>query len=344
MAAATMGRMVKAVLPKGFSVRSATVEDADVITDLINETTRAEIGIPWTTLEDIRSELTAPGREPETDDAIMLDADGVPSGYLQLWGDVAPYDEILALAYVRPRWWGRGVSTFLLRLGEERARAKVDRAPPDRRVVFHVARFANVTAAAALFEKLGFSHVRTFWVMQADLELEPPSPGDPVGITIRGFDQARDTRRLHEALAEAFSDHWGHPFPSFEQWRHFSIEGPDFDPELWFVATDANEIVGAVCGRPWRGRDIGTAVVEELAVRRAWRRRGIALALLTTEFRAFQRRGLQRAELSVDAESPTGATRLYERAGMHVAHSWERWEKELRPGEPVRCNARGAHA
>jgi mycothiol synthase len=325
---------MKAVPPKGFSVRSATVDDADVITDLINETTRVEIGIPWTTVEDTRSELTAPGRETETDDVLVLDAEGVPCAYLQLWADVAPYDEILALAYVHPRWWGRGVSAFLLRLGEERARAKVDRAPPDRRVVFHVARFANNPGAAALFEKLGFTHVRTFWVMQADLGLAPPLPDDPVGITIRGFDQARDTQRLHEALTEAFADHWGHAFPSFEQWRHFAIEGPDFAPELWFVATEGNEIVGAVCGRPRSRGDIGTAVVEELAVRRAWRRRGVALALLNTEFRAFHQRGIQRAELSVDAESPTGATRLYERAGMHVGYSWERWEKELRAGEP----------
>jgi hypothetical protein len=51
-------------------------------------------------------------------------------------------------------------------------------------------------------------------------------------------------------------------------------------------------------------------------------------------FRAFRRHGIQRAELSVNPESPTGATRLYERAGMHVAHSWERWEKELRASEP----------
>src|SRR5206468_3790460 len=84
----------------------------------------------------------------------------------------------------------------------------------------------------------------------------------------------RDTRRLHEALTEAFADHWGHAFPAFEQWRHLSIEGPDFDPELWFVAIDGKEIVGAVCGRRWPGRDVGTGVVEELAVRRAWRRRG----------------------------------------------------------------------
>jgi GNAT superfamily N-acetyltransferase len=60
-----------------------------------------------------------------------------------------------------------------------------------------------------------------------------------------------------------------------------------------------------------------------------WRRRGIALALLRTAFAEFHRRGIPRAELGVDAENPTGATRLYERAGMDVAFGWEFWEKEL---------------
>jgi ribosomal protein S18 acetylase RimI-like enzyme len=65
-------------------------------------------------------------------------------------------------------------------------------------------------------------------------------------------------------------------------------------------------------------------------VRRSGRGRGIGLALLLTAFGEFRRRGIPRASLSVDAESETGATRLYERAGMHVAYAWEFWEKELR--------------
>jgi mycothiol synthase len=57
----------------------------------------------------------------------------------------------------------------------------------------------------------------------------------------------------------------------------------------------------------------------------------VGLALLSASFEAFRRRGIPRAELGVDAESPTGATRLYQRAGMKVAYSFEFWEKELRP-------------
>jgi hypothetical protein len=39
-----------------------------------------------------------------------------------------------------------------------------------------------------------------------------------------------------------------------------------------------------------------------------------------------------RIGLGVDADSLTGATRLYEKAGMRVERRYELWEKELRPG------------
>jgi hypothetical protein len=41
------------------------------------------------------------------------------------------------------------------------------------------------------------------------------------------------------------------------------------------------------------------------------------------------RRGQPRVRLGVDAQNPTGATRLYERAGMHVAYEAAAFKKEL---------------
>jgi hypothetical protein len=39
--------------------------------------------------------------------------------------------------------------------------------------------------------------------------------------------------------------------------------------------------------------------------------------------------------LGVDADSLTGATRLYEKAGMHVVRELATYEKELRAGEEL---------
>jgi ribosomal protein S18 acetylase RimI-like enzyme len=72
-----------------------------------------------------------------------------------------------------------------------------------------------------------------------------------------------------------------------------------------------------------------------LGVRRPWRKNGLGLALLYHSFSEFYRRGTPIISLGVDAASHTGATRLYQRAGMHVAAEYVSYEKELRPGREI---------
>jgi mycothiol synthase len=317
-------------VPEGFELRAASVEDAPAIAELMNEVTLAEIGIPWTTAEEVRDELTSPGRDPALADALLVGRGGALAGYLQFEVTTEPL-QIDMIAFVRPHLWGRGLNAWLLRLGEERARARVALEPVGERAVLSVARFADNEPAGRLFASLGYAYVRTFWMMRIELEGPPPAPRVPAGIVIGTFEPGRDEVRVHAALAEAFAGHWGNLFPQYEEWRHHDIEGEGsgFDPSLWFLATEGEEVVGAACCRASSPRSEGTAHVADLAVREPWRRRGVALALLHSAFGEFHRRGIPRAELGVDAESPTGATRLYERAGMHAEISWEFWEKEL---------------
>lgn len=313
-------------VPEGFEVRAATIDDAQAVAEIFNEVTLAEIGMPWITAEEIRDHLTSPGRDPALADVVLLE-DGTPIGYLQFEADAGPASPVLALPFVLPHLWGRGLHAFLLRLAEERVRARARLDP----VVLRVSRFADNEPAERLFSALGFRAVRTFWVMRIELDTPPPAARVPDGMSIRTFEPGRDDAPVHAALAEAFADHWGMTFPSFEEWLHLQVEGEGsaFDPSLWFVATEGDVVVGAACCRASSPRSDDTATVMELAVRRPWRRRGIALAMLHSAFSELHRRGIARVELNVDAESPTGATRVYERAGMHVALSWENWEKEL---------------
>jgi mycothiol synthase len=316
-------------VPAGYSLRTPTVDDAAAIVELCNAVTIGEVGIPWTDEEDVRGDLTIPDRDPE-DDVLLVADDDNPVGFLQVWDFLAPHTEIEMVSYVVPALWGRGLNAFLLGLGEERARAKAALAPPGTRCVLQVPMFVGNEAAARLFARLGFEPVRVFEMMRMDLGDEPVPLAAPDGVVIRVFERGLDERALHSAFAEAFADHWGHAFPSFEQWSHFDLESTAFDPGLWFLALDGDEVVGGICCRASTPRDEDAAQVQDLAVRRPWRRRGIGLALALTAFAELRRRGIPRVELSVDAESPTGANRLYRRAGMHVAYGWEFWEKTLR--------------
>ncbi|MGH2515177.1 MAG: GNAT family N-acetyltransferase, partial [Ktedonobacterales bacterium] len=93
-------------------------------------------------------------------------------------------------------------------------------------------------------------------------------------------------------------------------------------------AMDGDQIAGFSLCRP----EEGMGWVDDLGIRRPWRRRGLALALLLASFGEFYRRGERVVGLSVDAQSLTGATRLYEKAGMRPSREWKVFEKELRPG------------
>jgi mycothiol synthase len=323
---------VSMALPDGFSARPAQLDDCDAIAELVNEVNIAEVGVPWTTADDVRTELTAPGHDPE-DHVVLLNDEGSLAGYMVTWRD-EPLTTISLIAFVPRDLWGRGLSAWLLRSGEAAARARVDRERPSSPIHLQVARWAENALALPLFESLGYRYVRTFHEMRIELGDRTEDPVVPGGIGIRTFDPDRDAPAVHRALAEAFEDHWGSRFDPFDVWRHENLESsaPGFDPSMWFLALDGDEVVGVACCRERSTSAPDAANVDELGVRRAWRGRGIARALLLTAFAEARRRGVGAVELTVDSESPTGATRLYESVGMRPGRrSFERWEKLLAP-------------
>jgi mycothiol synthase len=315
-------------IPEGFARRPPTVDDAGAIAELVNAVTLAEGGMPWTTTEETRDELTSPERAADRPDMLLIDEEGSAAAYLETWSSDA--NDLSLGIFVRPNVWGRGLSTWLVHHGE--AWASENPRGSGSPLALRLSRFIGNEAAGRLFVSLGYHYVRTFWVMRIDLGDTRVQAPDPAAVEIRLFDPGSDVERVYDALREAFDDHWGGPFHSLEHWRHRSIEGEgaNFDPTLWFVAEQEDEVIGAICCTATTPRAEDTGEVGYLAIRRPWRRRGVALALLLTAFAELRRRGVARCELSVDAESPTGATRLYERAGMQVAYGWEVWEKTLR--------------
>ena len=88
-------------VPEGFSMRLASAADADDLADLIDQVNVAEVGFPWTSAEEMRDELTAPGRDPENDVLLVAD-DGTTVGYLTMSFDPESPSEWHHLAFVRP--------------------------------------------------------------------------------------------------------------------------------------------------------------------------------------------------------------------------------------------------
>ena len=192
--------------------------------------------------------------------------------------------------------------------------------------------FADGHELEGLVRARGYEAIRASYTMEIAFGGEGPTRSAAVdGIEIRGYRHPDDEQRMYEAQEEAFEDHWGHTPQALEVWREFSVRQTNFDPSLWFLAWDGDEVAGLALNVLERSGDPGYGWVGTLGVRRAWRRRGIGEALLHASFRALHERGHGRVRLSVDAESPTGATRLYERAGMRVISQSNTWQLELVP-------------
>ena len=217
-----------------------------------------------------------------------------------------------AAGIVRPGWKGRGIGGELVDRSEAHASAEG---------LSRLQQFAvgPDEAAARLFRSRGYAEVRRFYEMAIELTEPPPAPG----VAVESFDPA-EARAFHAALEEAFQDHWEHHPTPFDDWWARHSANPNGDLSLWFLIRDGDEIAAAVRNDPNRN---GGGYVASIGVRRPWRGRGYAKALLQHTFREFYAREMPRVTLGVDAQNPTGATQLYERVGMHVEQENVLFEK-----------------
>lgn len=288
--------------------RPATRDDFVVIADLFRSVDEAATGGPsGIDVESVDGWLQTISLETNT---WLFEEDGalVAAAFAQAFGDRGN-----SAGGVRPAARGRGLGTRLVELVE--ARLTQDGA---RRM--HTWTVAGDTAADDLFQARGFREVRRFWEMAIELGEELPEPAVAVETMLE--DDASD---FHAALEESFAEHWEHAPESFEEWWGRQRRRSNFDPSLWFVIRDGDEIAAVARNEL---RSLG-GYVGALGVRPAWRGRGYGRALLFHSFREFRRRGMTRAALGVDAANTTGATRLYESVGMHVEQENVVWEKVL---------------
>lgn len=174
-------------------------------------------------------------------------------------------------------------------------------------------------------ERRGFGLVRHSHRMEIDLSTPTPEPVWPEGLDVRTFRDG-DERVFYDLHQETFVDSWEPIDEPYAEWEHWLLSPPAFVPDLWFLARAGDAPAGIAICHPHPGRP-ALGWVRILGVRRPWRKRGVGRALLLHAFAEFRQRGLRRAGLGVDAKSLTGANRLYESAGMHVAARFDIYEK-----------------
>lgn len=314
-----------------FHLRPARMSDVEAVAALTLAVCTRD-GDPALSLSesDLRQYWQEPGFNLETDTWIAETPDGRVVGYEELYNRHA-FASFEGDGYVYPGFEGQGIGTALLRAMEAHARQVMSQADPQARVVIRNNMPIPDARSRQLHENEGYTPIRYSWRMEIRLEQPPVTPVFPDGIQLRPFLVEGHARLLFEAVEDAFRDHWGFLPMNYDKWQSHNLEREGFDPSLWFVGWDGEQIAGfSLC----RYR-VGMGWVNTLGVRRQWRKRGLGQAFLLHSFGEFYRRGEKIIGLGVDSENQTGATRLYKRVGMHVAHEYVSYLKELRPGRDI---------
>lgn len=304
-------------------------------------------GLDWyTTAEDLANELgNAPNEDPGRD-AVVAEVEGRIVAFGRASWAIRDDRHVYHTAgEVDPAVRRRGVGRAILRAEQARLREIAADHVEARQRILSSEVIEGQAGALALLSSDGYSPVRWFSEMARPLA-EPIAPRElPPGLELRPV-RVEDHRRIFAAEGEAFRDHWGHREWTETDFR-WAFGSPAIDTSLWRVAWAGDEVAGVVAtyvyARENEQLGIRRAWLERVSVRRPWRQRGVASALMLSAMGALRERGFETAVLAVDADNPNGAVGVYERIGFRRVRGGTILERPMEPATPDGAgDARGA--
>lgn len=313
--------------------RAAGTADLDGWAALIARTAAVEQPVWFERRADLEQVLDSQKNPAAANTILGFDQEGAARAYGRITKN-ADGDKAIGYGCVDPQWQGSGVGTGLLGWMEARTRQRFAKdagegATP--RLRLHMEQ--QHTHQAALFEGAGYRIVRYYNEMHRSLGDGLPEVVVDDGLELVGFGP-----ELHEPVRlahnDAFRDHWGSEPRDEEGWG-FVVNDPLARPDLSAVAVERS--TGRVAGYQLASHDAVSAVsrgykegyTDLLGVRREFRGRGVAQALLADAMRRFAAAGMDKASLDVDSENPTGALALYAKMGYVPVNTSMAWDKEL---------------
>lgn len=320
-----------------FEFRSLRREDLLALYDLLLAVERADDRDLVQAVEDLQREFDDPWSNPESDALLVLTSTGQLAGLARTFQNPRPENEVRCYlsVEVHPSQRANGLEDALLDWAEERGRQRLELASGDASRVLRSGVQDTQTRRQTQLARRGFGRVRYFYRMQRDLSEPIPAMRLPADLALCVYTPDL-SKAVHAAFNEAFRDHWSFDPVTAEDWQQFFIGRSSFRPDLTYVVMDGDEVAGFSLNgispeeNVRHGRSDGW--IEELAVRRPWRKRGVATALLCASMHAFKAEGLRQAMLGVDTENPTGALRVYERIGFEPIKRFIQFEKRIEAG------------
>ncbi len=321
--------------PVGMISRPVARDDAEALLALLNSYDVAVTEAPSYALENVLEDLDDPDLDLEHDTRVVLSSDGRLIAYACVWSTGRPALPIIELVLHPEEWALRpGIEPALLAWAEARVRENEAELPADMRLAMRAFSDARDARFSDVMRSAGFRPIRHGFKMGITFTTPLDPAPLPEGFALCVAKQDDDPVPLFDAFRDAWRDHFGYiegPYQErLESFQHYRAQ--TFSPGLWLLAMDGDTVAGMSLCQPKFGPDTTQGFISIVAVRRAYRRRGLAEALLRQSLHVLQAAGKASVSLHVDGESLTGATRLYERAGMSVWERHTQYEKELRPG------------
>jgi mycothiol synthase len=273
-------------------------------------------------------------------DMLFAEVNGETVGYTRGWWAIDGDGEWLGFhfGYVKPQWRGKGIGRDLLDFIETRLTeiaaglVKTGELPPEapRRLATEDLSETE-KARRALLEHARYQIIRySLHMVRPDLENIPDLPL-PEGLEVRPA-LPEHYRTIWNAANEAFRDHWGYIEEPEEEFQNM-LESPTFDPSLWRVAWEGDQVAGMVCSfiNKTENEEFNRkrGYTENICVRRPWRKRGLAKSLIALSLQALKERGMDHAALGVDAQNISGATKLYESMGYRTVKQFTVYQKAI---------------
>ncbi|MEL7625418.1 MAG: GNAT family N-acetyltransferase [Anaerolineaceae bacterium] len=268
-----------------------------------------------TTIKSLKAEFTNLSNTDPHDDIVFVEVDGQTIAFCQFYWErqiaSGKYAYGIVLR-VDPVWQNRGIEQTLIGWGESRGRHYASVLPGGEKGNFVTVARETDELRCEILQALGFEITRYYYSMSRDLE-NLPVRLLPKGISVRPA-LPKDYRKIWDASNVAFQDEYGAAEPT-EEWYQGYLASPNFQPILWQVAWDGDEVVGSVQNyisleeNELENRRRG--YTEGISVRREWRGRGVASALICRSMAMFKALNMDEVALTADTENPTGAMRLY---------------------------------
>lgn len=326
-----------AQLPEGYTSRAATLNDAEAVARVYTAAYHARGEHETFTADYFNTDWQEPTFNIETDSQVFFNPQGDMVGCITVWDRVNPMHPWMDWE-VMPDDTQWQVSRMALDWGEQRAAQAMARCAPEERFAPVTGMDAGAPEQVQFMEERGYQIVRYFYRMGITMTEAPTVLAMPNGFTLRPFYYPDELETLVAAKDDLWQDHYGYIKRPLEEviadWRHSIENDKKFDPKMWYVAIDdaTGAIAAMVLCRPEDYTNAHEGYIQIVGVGRAYRKQGLAQAMMTHAFAEFWQRGQKTVCLGVDASSPTGATRLYERVGMSPVRRFIRMEKEMRPG------------